>query len=162
MKVLREGDDRAQNAAAAMEASNAMLEVVVYPVMACPGGRRRYSRRRVVITVESLWQRRQRLHSDAVLLDAPPMGLANWSRCFRSSTVATQNLIGDGGEANATRVDGGRSERVEGLEREGDGDGARGTAQNALDDLLNMVAIGPPSGVDGDGGLSRCKGARTP
>ncbi|CAM9868068.1 unnamed protein product, partial [Ectocarpus fasciculatus] len=191
------GDTPVEDAAKveAMSAGNVLLEVIAYPtgLSAAPEmlgrqeGReslRREGRRRVILTAESLWQRRRRRRSlrpgVALPWDAPlpEGGPTSWlprpskrhddgsPLCEERRNSAGQQAEGEGeeerwpvpeaiqGGVGATASErGGRG----GSEGGGDGEevGEKSAQQQALDDLVGMVAFGPPS-EKGDGchGLS--------
>lgn len=170
---------------AAMSAGNVLLEVIAYPTGLCAapemvGGHegreslRREGRRRVILTAESLWQRRRRrrsLHPGVALPwdDPPPKGgPTSWlprpgkreddgsSPGEERRNSARQQVEGEGeeerwpvreatqgGEGATPNEGGGRG----GSEEGGDGDavGEKSAHQQALDDLVDMVAFGPPS-----------------
>lgn len=163
----------------AIAAGNVMLEVTAYPAgLFSPPQQeeqeqqqqqqqhahlRSVGRRRVVLTVEGLWQRRRLMHPDVNLPDKLPVGAHSWlerdSGC--GSTLAAREEQGEQEEApnqaegDEDMADGGAGEGGlgRGSERpEGDGSEAGNTderrtkkraQQEALDDLVDMVAFGP-------------------
>ncbi|CAM9395173.1 unnamed protein product, partial [Ectocarpus sp. 12 AP-2014] len=170
---------------AAKTAGNVLLEVIAYPtgLSAAPemDGRqegreslRREGRRRVILTAESLWQRRRWRRSlrpgVALPWDEPPPegGPTSWlprpgkrdddgsPPIEERRKSARQQAEGEGegewrpvpesiqgGEGATASKGGGRG----GSEGGGDGDavGEKSAHQQALDDLVDMVAFGPPS-----------------
>lgn len=158
---------------AAIAADNIVLEVTAYPAAAaavlCPRqGHRHTERQRVILTTESLWQRRRSLHPELTLFDKPPTDLADWLRGKGTSSETTRAGAEDkGGEGGTTREDGRESRRAgerpdrgteigEGLGREW----GTGGVHEALGDLVGMVAFGPPGVAEGSGdsGHDRCEG----
>lgn len=156
---------------AAIAADNIVLEVTAYPVAAvlCPRqGHRHTERQRVILTAESLWQRRRSLHPELTLFDKPPTDLADWLRGKGTSSETTRAGVEDGGgEEGTAREDGQESRRGgerpdrgteigEGLDREW----GTGGVHEALGDLVGMVAFGPPGIAEGNGdsGHDRCEG----
>ncbi|CAN0212521.1 unnamed protein product, partial [Ectocarpus sp. 8 AP-2014] len=159
---------------AAMTAGNVLLEVIAYPtgLSAAPemDGRqegreslRREGRRRVILTAESLWQRRRRrsLRPGVVLPwdEPPPEGRpTSWlprpgkhdddgSPPIEERRNAARQQAEREGEEERWPV----PESIQGGEgatasEGGDGDAVREKSahQQALDDLVDMVAFGPP------------------
>lgn len=149
---------------AAIVADNAVLEVTAYPALAvlCPSqGHRPTERQRVILTAESLWQRRRSLHPELVLFDEPPTDLAGWLRGRSASSDTVRVGAEDGGEdgeaAGAEGQEGQRGGEILGdfgteVGEGGSREWGRGGAHEALGDLVGMVAFGPPGVADGDGG----------
>lgn len=153
---------------AAIVADNAALEVTAYPALAvlCPSqGPRHTERQRVILTAESLWQRRRSLHPELMLFDKPPTDLAGWLRGRSLSAETTRAGAEDGGEdGEAARADGREGQRGGDILGDfgtevGEGGGrewGRGGVHEALGDLVGMVAFGPPGVADGDGRSVLC------
>lgn len=133
--------------ASVFAANNSTLEIVAYQVFACGLGRRHSRRQRVVLTAESLWQRRRCLHPDATLIDRPPLEPTDWlirdTEYLKAQRTEKGNGTGEiradgnglGGEPNVP-VDGHR------------GGGRKGVAHKALEDIVKMVTFGSPGSED--------------
>lgn len=164
-----EADDAAR--LAEMAAHNVILEVAAYPagLFSPPEtGEREHlqrnpraeGRRRVVLTAESLWKRRRSMHPKVFLSEKPPLKLSGWlERDSRDAHAPS----GTGAPDQAGNAEGAVEEGAEngkagaegsvGDGREAGDVGERGMGrkaqEDALDDLVNMVAFGPVDDREG-------------
>lgn len=152
-----------------------LLEITAYPVLlgSPPHGRCR-GRQRAILTVESLWQRRKRMHPDVKLKDSPPHDFPDWPRST-SGDYQTDSQIMNANEKwyTGVRIDGACEILDRDVQDPSEGSGgevggndwpmkrvAETLSEDVQEDILRMVAFGPEDGLDCDDPQHGCRGTQ--